>query len=466
MKLSRGSLGQVAVGKLVNLLSNDVQRFDIASGFLHYIWIMPIETAIAFGVMYHSVGWAAVAGIGGIALQAVFLQGYLSRLQGIYRMKIAQKTDSRVRLMNEITAGIQVIKMYAWEKPFEKVVALARKYEIKIVAKTSYIRGFSLALMVFTERAAAYLTLITYVLMGNKLTADVVFAVAQLFNTVQLYMCILYPLGVSTFAEAKTSVKRIEEFLLLEENNATPQITSVAESEKNGTVKLNQVSASWVPNPIVSTLLDLNVDIKPGTLCCVVGPVGAGKSSFLQLLLKELPQNSGKVDVTGSISYASQEPWLFVASVRNNILFGQPFVKNRYKDVVHVCALETDFEQFPHGDKSLVGERGASLSGGQRARVNLARSVYREADIYLFDDPLSAVDAHVSKHLFNECIVKYLENKTRILVTHQLQFLRQADLIIVLNNVRVCFLFVRVVDGRFRDKLKKSGRLLNCRKTN
>ena len=459
-------MGQVAVGKLVNLLSNDVQRFDIASGFLHYIWIMPIETAIAFGVMYHSVGWAAVAGIGGIALQAVFLQGYLSRLQGIYRMKIAQKTDSRVRLMNEITAGIQVIKMYAWEKPFEKVVALARKYEIKIVAKTSYIRGFSLALMVFTERAAAYLTLITYVLMGNKLTADVVFAVAQLFNTVQLYMCILYPLGVSTFAEAKTSVKRIEEFLLLEENNATPQITSVAESEKNGTVKLNQVSASWVPNPIVSTLLDLNVDINPGTLCCVVGPVGAGKSSFLQLLLKELPQNSGKVDVTGSISYASQEPWLFVASVRNNILFGQPFVKNRYKDVVHVCALETDFEQFPHGDKSLVGERGASLSGGQRARVNLARSVYREADIYLFDDPLSAVDAHVSKHLFNECIVKYLENKTRILVTHQLQFLRQADLIIVLNNVRVCFLFVRVVDGRFRDKLKKSGRLLNCRKTN
>ncbi|EFA04157.2 ATP-binding cassette sub-family C member 4 [Tribolium castaneum] len=436
LRLNRTSLGQVAVGKLVNLLSNDVQRFDITSTFLHYIWIMPIQAIIAFYVMYRSVGLAALSGLGAITLQAVFLQGYLSRLQGIYRMQIAQKTDNRVKLMNEITAGIQVIKMYAWEKPFEKVVALARKYEINIVAKTSYIRGFSIALMVFTERTASYLTLITFVLMGNVLSADVVFSVAQLFNTVQLYMCILYPLGISTFAEAKTSVKRIEEFLLLEENETGADL-SVTQSEKNGSIRLDKVNASWTPNPIVHTLMDLNIEINPGTLCCVVGPVGAGKSSLLQLLLKELPANSGRVSLTGNISYASQEPWLFVSSVRNNILFGQQYLKNRYKDVVKVCALETDFEQFPHGDKTLVGERGTSLSGGQRARVNLARAVYRDADIYLFDDPLSAVDAHVGKHLFNECIVKYLKDKTRVLVTHQLQFLRQADLIIVLNNGQV-----------------------------
>ncbi|RZC37765.1 ABC tran and/or MMR HSR1 domain containing protein [Asbolus verrucosus] len=436
LKLNRTSLGQVAVGKLVNLLSNDVQRFDFASQFLHYIWIMPIQTAIAFYVMYRSVGWAAISGLGAIILQAVPLQGYLSKLQGIYRMKIAQKTDNRVRLMNEITSGIQVIKMYAWEKPFEKVVALARKYEINIVAKTSYIRGFSIALMVFTERATLYLTVITFVLMGNKLRADIVFSIAQLFNTVQLYMCILYPLGVSSLAEAKTSVKRIEEFLLLDENPKSHQ-ESVPDSEKNGSILLDNVCASWTPNPIVNTLMDLNMEIKPGTLCCVVGPVGAGKSSFLQLLLKELPQNSGRLNITGSISYASQEPWLFVSSVRNNILFGQTYLKKRYKDIVRVCALETDFAQFSHGDKTLVGERGSSLSGGQRARVNLARSVYRNADIYLFDDPLSAVDAHVGKHLFNECIVKYLGDKTRILVTHQLQFLRQADLIVVLNNGQV-----------------------------
>jgi ATP-binding cassette subfamily C (CFTR/MRP) protein 4 len=436
LRLNRTSLGQVAVGKLVNLLSNDVQRFDFASPFLHYIWIMPIQAVVAFYVMYRSVGLAALSGLGAITFQAVFVQGYLSKLQGIYRMQIAQKTDSRVRLMNEITAGIRVIKMYAWEKPFEKVVALARKYEINIVAKASYIKGFSIALSVFTERTATYLTVITFVLMGNRLTADVVFAVAQLFNTVQLFMCILYPMGVSSLAEAKTSVKRIEEFLVLEENETARQ-ESLPQSEKNGTIKLHNVSASWTPNPIVDTLIDLYMEIKPGTLCCVVGPVGAGKSSLLQLLLGELPRNAGKFNMTGSVSYASQEPWLFVSSVRNNILFGQPYVKNRYKDVVKVCALETDFEQFPHADKTLVGERGTSLSGGQRARVNLARAVYREADIYLFDDPLSAVDSHVGKHLFNECIVNYLADKTRILVTHQLQFLRQADLIIVLSNGQI-----------------------------
>lgn len=395
---------------------------------------MPIVTVAAFYVMYRDVGWAALSGLGAITFQAVLIQGYLSRLQGLYRMKIAQKTDNRVRLMNEITSGIQVIKMYAWEKPFEKVVALARKYEINVITKTSYIKGFSSGLMVYTERTATYLTLITYALMNNVLESNIVFAVAQLFNTVQLYMCIFYPLGVSTLAEARTSMKRIEEFLSLSEQETLPD-ELIQQNDKNGSVHLAKVCASWMPNPIVNTLMDLNVDIKPGTLCCIVGPVGSGKSSFLQLLLRELPTNSGKVYVNGTISYASQEPWLFVSSVRNNILFGQTYIKSRYKEVVKACALETDFSQFPHADKTLVGERGTSLSGGQRARVNLARAVYRPADIYLFDDPLSAVDTHVGKHLFNECIVEYLAGKTRILVTHQLQFLKQADLVIVLNNV-------------------------------
>lgn len=135
------------------------------------------------------------------------------------------------------------------------------------------------------------------------------------------------------------------------------------------------------------------------------------------------------------MSFASQEPWLFGSSVRNNILFGQQFNKHLYYSVVKVCALEKDFEQLPYGDKTLVTERGVSLSGGQRARINLARAVYRQADIYLFDDPLSAVDAHVGEHLFNECINKYLKNKTRILTTHQLQFLKKADMIVIMNNV-------------------------------
>ncbi|KAJ8935677.1 hypothetical protein NQ314_012698 [Rhamnusium bicolor] len=203
--------------------------------------------------------------------------------------------------------------------------------EIDVVTTTSYIKGISLALMVFTERLTLYLTLITYVLLGNRLTGDVVFSMAQLFNTVQLYMSILYPMAISSYAEANVSIKRLEEFLLLEENTekAISDTDKIIEKEKTGTIRIIKANASWLPNPIVDTLMNINLDIAPGALCCVVGNVGAGKSSFLQLLLKELPLNSGRIEISGSMSYASQEPWLFVSTVRNNILFGRSFLKNR-----------------------------------------------------------------------------------------------------------------------------------------
>ncbi|CAH0557612.1 unnamed protein product [Brassicogethes aeneus] len=435
LRLNQKSLAKTAAGHLVNLLSNDLQRFDQASTRMHFIWIMPILACIASVIMYSQVGFACLAGLISMAIQAVPIQGYLSKLQGQLRYKVAKKTDFRVKLMNEITLGIQVIKMYAWEIPFQKMVEASRKYEISIITKTSYILGFTRAMTVYTERTALYLTLITYVLMGNRLTGEVVFSMAQLFNTVQFYMCINYPMAVSSLAEAKVSVKRLEEFLTLDET--MEELKDKEIPAQPGLIKLTKINASWIPNPIVDTLRNIDLNIPPGTLCCVTGNVGTGKSSLLQLLLKELPYSSGKLDVQGDITYASQEPWLFVSNVRNNILFGQPYVKNRYKQVVKACALERDFELFPFGDKTLVGERGVSLSGGQRARINLARAVYRKSDIYLFDDPLSAVDTHVGKHLFEECIKKYLNNKTRILVTHQLQFLKDADLIVVLNNGQV-----------------------------
>lgn len=290
--------------------------------------------------------------------------------------------------------------------------------------------------MVFTERVTLFLTIVAFVLLGNDLTGEIIFSVAQLFNTLQLYMAIFYPMAITFLAEAKISVKRIEEFLIKDEN--PPAITeAIPEQEKLGTIKLTKVKASWQPNPIVDTLSNIDLTIKPGTLCVVVGQVGSGKSSLLQLLLNELPVNSGTVEVVGKPSFASQEPWLFVSTVKDNILFGEEFDKSRYKEVVKVCALEKDFEQLPNGDRTFISEKGVSLSGGQRARINLARAVYRDADVYLMDDPLSAVDAHVGKHLFQECLMKYLKGKTRILTTHQLQFLRQADLVVIMNNGQI-----------------------------
>lgn len=184
--------------------------------------------------------------------------------------------------------------------------------------------------MVFTERLSLYLTIICFVLIGNRLSSDVVFSMAQLFNSIQLYMCIYYPNALASYAEAKVSIKRLEQVLTLEENGEKAVLNSGSGcAGKPGTIRTEKATASWNLYPVVDTLLDINLKINPGTLCCVVGNVGAGKSSLLQMFLRELPLNCGRVDIVGEISYASQQPWLFVSSVRENILFGKPYIKSR-----------------------------------------------------------------------------------------------------------------------------------------
>lgn len=357
-------------------------------------------------------------------------------------MKIAKKTDIRVRLMNEIISGIQVIKMYAWEKPFELIVKRARATEIKSITGANYLRGVFLSCAVFIERTTLFLTVITYVLLDNTITADKVYSMSQFFNLLQLAMAIYYPLAINMGAETLVSIRRLQDFLMMEE-----KVEALIEKTNDKEIVIKNVEASWVPG--TPTLNNFNVHVEPGKLCAIVGPVGAGKSSVLQLILGELCKQSGEIKVGGEISYSSQEPWLFGSSVRKNILFGLEYDRQRYRKVVKVCALEPDFDQFPQRDQTMVGERGVSLSGGQRARINLARSIYREADIYLMDDPLSAVDTHVGKHLFEECIIKHLAGKTRILVTHQLQYLKKADHIVVINEVNYRFLIkLSIVSSR------------------
>jgi ATP-binding cassette subfamily C (CFTR/MRP) protein 4 len=209
------------------------------------------------------------------------------------------------------------------------------------------------------------------------------------------------------------------------------------EINNEASVVLTSVKAKWNQKMVEYTLNDVNLDVKPGSLVAVIGEVGAGKSSLIQAILGELPIESGNIDVKGDISYASQEPWLFSGTIRQNILFGQPMDKARYKKVIKKCALERDFQLFANGDKTIVGERGMSLSGGQKARISLARAVYRNASVYLLDDPLSAVDAHVGKHLFDQCIKDFLRGNVVILVTHQLQFLQHADRIVILEDGKI-----------------------------
>ncbi|KAJ0181177.1 hypothetical protein K1T71_003262 [Dendrolimus kikuchii] len=492
MRMSNGSLGETTAGKVVNLMSNDLQRFDLTFLFLHYIWIIPLQLTAISWLGYITAGYAALIGLLAMALIALPIQVVVGQLLGKIRMRNAEKTDSRIKVMSEVINGIQVIKMYAWEIPFQKLVGEKRADELVEVRKATRLRTVLLGFLLFTERAALFLTILAYLLLGNSMSANVIYPLQQFLSSAQVNISLILPLVLSFTAEFIVSVGRVEEFMVLpdredlaqsalastvtdvklfrnmsnsfKETNANsvrplsyrkksesafpnlpinghgPRKISLMRSVSqldDTAVMVHDVSASWTADPNFLALKNISMRLRKGKLCAIIGAVGSGKSSMLQLLLKELPAATGTVSIYGKISYACQESWLFPSTVRENILFGLPFEPEKYKRVCRVCALEKDFKQFPYGDQTLVGERGVSLSGGQRARINLARSVYREADIYLLDDPLSAVDANVGRQLFDGCINGYLRGRTRILVTHQIHFLKAADFIVVLNEGQI-----------------------------
>lgn len=341
--------------------------------------------------------------------------------------------------------------MYAWEKPFARIVSLARGREIRAIRFVSWIRGILLSFIMFSSRLAIFTSLVMYAILGYTLTAQQAFVVTAYYNVLKQTMTVFFPQAIGFLSETIVSVDRLEKFMLYEELERDFQ-NAPKTSEKpkeNGSAKTNVkilnepgvnlegVCAKWVGDAPDLTLNNVNLRVQPTTVVAIIGKVGAGKSSLIQALLGELKIESGKLEVNGKISFASQEPWLFSSSVRQNILFGLPMDKSRYRSVVKACSLTRDFELWPENDKTIVGERGVSLSGGQRARINLARAVYREADIYLLDDQLSAVDSHVQRHIFEHCIKDFLRDKIVIFVTHQLQYLPTVDQILLLENGQV-----------------------------
>lgn len=344
--------------------------------------------------------------------------------------------------------------MYAWEKPFGRVISLARQREIKAIRFVSWIRGILLSFIMFSSRVSIFTSLVMYALLGNVLTAQKAFVVTAYYNVLRQTMTVFFPQAIGMLAEAIVSVKRLEKFMMFDELDRNFQNAPKKEN-KHGILQdpgiiMEKVYAKWIKESSEPTLSNLNLRVQPTTKVCIIGKVGAGKSSLINAILGELPIESGRIEINGRISYASQEPWLFSGSVKQNIIFGLPVDKSRYRAVVKACALTRDFEIWPDGDKTVVGERGVSLSGGQKARINLARAVYRDADIYLLDDPLSAVDTHVGKILFENCIKTFLKDKLVILITHQLQYLPAVDQIVLLEEGSV-----KAV-GTF-DSLKDSG---------
>uniref|UniRef100_A0A0K2UZH0 ATP-binding cassette sub-family C member 4 n=1 Tax=Lepeophtheirus salmonis TaxID=72036 RepID=A0A0K2UZH0_LEPSM len=436
LKLSKASIGKSSVGQMVNLLSNDVNRYDLCVLFIHYLWVAPLQFILVSIITWYMVGISSMCG-GAILLVFIPLQTWIGKQFSRLRILIAGKTDKRIRVMNEIIEGMKVIKMYAWEYPFMEVVNETRRDEIQTIKKTYEYKAFNLGFF-FTSSRVVLLLIFFLMIIGNEvISSKNIFLIFGLFNTVRLSLTLFFPNTISMTSEALVSTDRIQNFLLLEEIGdicSSMKHEPEVRPEVSLRIEMKNVSGKWTSNEKDDDLRNVSFQVHKRELTAIIGPVGSGKSTILQALLGEFPVSSGDISIYGKISYASQEPWIFSGTIRQNILLGASMNHKRYLKVLKVCSLEHDLESWPDRDHTFVGEKGVALSGGQKARINLARSVYSEADVYLLDDPLSAVDSHVGRHLYEECIKNYLSRKTVILVTHQIQYLGDASNIILLNT--------------------------------
>ncbi|KAJ3617727.1 hypothetical protein MTP99_006822 [Tenebrio molitor] len=405
--MKKNDLEKITTGQIVNLLSNDVNKFDRAFMFLHFLWIGPIELMAVTWYMVVTFGYTAIIGITMIIL-SVFLQICVVKKIPILRRKMALETDQRIRLMNDIIHGIQTIKMYTWENSFIKLVETARSLEIKQIRSAMQCRLINNTFKMYVTKCCIFLVILVTTLCGTPLTPQYLFALITLYEGIKATVTVSFPSALILFPESLISIQRIQDFLLHNQimseplDKTTNNFARTADkcimksyhiSEKKFTgVTITDLSFKWDKSLTKYIFNSENFNVCTGEIVGVVGSAGSGKSTLLQIILREVDCIKGSIEVGGSISYASQDPWIFSASVRQNILFGEELDLEKYNKIVKVCGLEHDVDVLPYGDQTLVGERGIMLSGGQKARINLARAVYRDADIYLLDDPLSAVD--------------------------------------------------------------------------
>ncbi|XP_029847824.3 multidrug resistance-associated protein 5 isoform X2 [Ixodes scapularis] len=463
-------------GQVVNHVTNDMERiFDAAMNGMLMLGT-PVMFLLTLVYSCCLIGpWALMGNF--IILLFYPIMGGIAGIIAKLRRQAVKKTDARVHLMAEVVNNIRLIKMYAWELPFITKVADVRGGERSILVRGNFLQSLSTTVTPVILIMATVSTLLGYGASGNELSASRAFTIFALFNGMGFSIGTL-PYAIRAVTEAKVALQRMQKLLELDE--AKMWSRKVDERDQRFAVTISDATFTWqsVPANVRSVdivrerfkgvqsskpkhgnvcngdtsekalleeangepeeaLRDISLHITKGSLIGICGRVGSGKTSLLNALCGEMNLLKGDIDVNGNIAIATQQAWIFNATIRDNILFGLPYLKSRYDAVLDACCLLPDLAQFTSSDLTEIGERGVTLSGGQRQRISLARALYSDRDIFLLDDPLSAVDSKVANQLFRKCIQTAMQGKTVFLVSHSMHVLEKCQQVLFMKGGRI-----------------------------
>ncbi|KAH7682386.1 Xenobiotic-transporting ATPase protein [Dioscorea alata] len=418
-------------GKIMNYVTVDAYRIGEFLVWFHHTWTTGLQLCIALIILYNAVGLAMIVAFSVVVL-TVLCNAPLAKQQHKFQTKLMEAEDERLKAMTEALMNMKVLKLYAWDTHFKKVIEGLRSVECNWLSAFQLRRAYTTFLFWSSPIWASGATFLSCYLMHVPLNAKNVFTFVATLRLVQNPVKSV-PDVIRVVIQAKVAFSRIVRFLnapeLLDEH-----ANRKCASELQQPIIINSCGFSWDGNASKQALRNINLEVHPREKVAICGEVGAGKSTLLAAILGEIPKVEGTINICGKVAYVSQCAWIQTGTVQDNILFGSPMDNQRYKETIEKCSLVKDIEMLPFGDLTEIGERGVNLSGGQKQRIQLARALYQDADIYLLDDPFSAVDAHTATSLFNDYVMGALSTKTVLLVTHQVDFLPAVNCILLLSD--------------------------------
>ena len=461
LRLSNEGRAAKSTGDIVNYMAVDTQRLQDLTQFGQQLWSAPFQIFLCMASLYQLMGVSMLAGVG-VMIAMIPINGFIAKISKSLQKKQMKNKDARTRLMAEILNNMKSIKLYAWGQAFmTKLNAIRNDRELHTLRKIGALTAIANFTWSTTPFFVSCSTFAVFVATNDRpLSTDIVFPALTLFNLLTFPLAVL-PMVITAIIEATVAVGRLTDFFTAPELQPDAVLRSDTVGHGEESVRIRDATFTWNKDQDRNVLHDISFSAHRGELSCIVGRVGAGKSSMLQTMLGDLYKIKGEVVMRGTAAYVAQSPWVMNASVRENIVFGHRWDPTFYDRTIKACALVDDFAILPDGDQTEVGERGISLSGGQKARLSLARGVYARADIYLLDDVLSAVDQHVGRHIIDNVLGAkgLLSGKTRILATNAIPVLMEAHFIVLLRDGRI------IERGTYEQSIAMKGEIANLIKT-